>query len=140
MKIAIVAGVAGILALPTLMFAQHTASLAEQKMCSEQAKTIEAQWSNPEVVDHYNKPMNTCFVRIHRLQSNDSDNQNKRYEFFRLQDAFERSLYGQCLINVDDKAMVAHACWASGRKAGEKKAFTSSDEWLKFVGQMYMTP
>jgi hypothetical protein len=32
MKIAIVAGVAVILALPTLMLAQHSASLAEQKM------------------------------------------------------------------------------------------------------------
>ena len=140
MKIAIVAGVAVILALPTLMFAQHSASLAEQKMCSEQAKTIEAQWHNSEVVNHYNKPMKTCFVLIHQLQPHDSDNQKKRYEFFQLQDAFEKSLYGQCLINVDDKAVVAHACWASGQKAGEKKAFTSSDEWLKFVGQTYMTP
>jgi hypothetical protein len=80
------------------------------------------------------------FRRHTSVAAHDSDNQKKRYEFFQLQDAFEKSLYGQCLINVDDKAVVAHACWASGQKAGEKKAFTSSDEWLKFVGQTYMTP
>ena len=138
MKIAIVAAVAIILALAALMFAQHSASLAEQKMCSEHAKTIAAQRPNSEVVNHYNKPMNTCFVQIH-AKFHDSDNQNKR-SFFELEDAFEGSVYGQCLINADDKTVVQHVCWANGQKAGEKKTFTSSDEWLRFVGQKYMTP
>ena len=138
MKIAIIAGLAIILALPPLGFAQHSAGLVEQKRCIEQARAIAAQRPHSEVVNHYNKPMNTCFVRIH-VQSHDSDNQNRR-SFFELEDAFEGSVYGQCLINADDKTVVQHVCWAHSQRAGEKKTFTSSDEWLRFVGEKYMTP
>lgn len=113
---------------------RRAASLAEQKMCYEQAQRLRNA-DTMMLVNHYDKARNVCFVRTWE-SLHDPNDQNKLIgSSFELRDAFEGFSYGECISNTDDKVL---DCWASEPKQG-KRTFSSTDDWMQFVGQTYMS-
>lgn len=110
------------------------ASLAEQKMCSEQAQHF--QGANSMIVNHYDKARNVCFVRIWESLHDPNDRDKFIGVSYELRDAFEGFAYGMCLTDADNKIL---DCWAMVPANKDKKSFTSTDAWLAYVGQTYMS-
>ena len=110
------------------------ASLAEQRMCSEQAQKF--QTGSNMVVNHYDKARNICYVRTMDMLYDKKDDKKFIGTAYELRDAFEEFSYGMCYSDATDKVLT---CWALQPSTGKKSTFTSSDEWLSFVGQNYMS-
>ena len=104
-------------------------------MCSEQAQRFRNDESMV-VVNHYDKSRNVCFVRTLERLHDPKDQDKYIGSFYELRDAFEGFSYGMCITNADDKML---NCWAIQPSDKDKKSFTTSDAWLDYVGQTYMS-
>lgn len=102
--------VIAVLLLSTMGFAQK-ASLADQKMCAEQAKnffdnTESAKFSNvlkSGYVSHFNKAAQTCYVGVTRtilLPDHSDHTKDSRYVYVGVFNAFERT---EMAIYVDNR-------------------------------------
>jgi hypothetical protein len=115
--------------------AHRSASIAEEKVCADQAQKFQAR--NNVVTNHYDRARGICFVRTFE-QLKDKD-EKYRGSLYLLQDAFEQTLYGICQTDANDKAENAEDCWSNQRARDGKKTLKTSDEWLQYTGRTYMS-
>jgi hypothetical protein len=119
---------------------RRAASLAEQKMCSEQAEKFRDRHT-VVLVNHYDKASNVCFVRTWDWVMDLNDANKHVGDSFKLQDAFEKFSLGECFTDAEGKVLMdgdgkVMNCWAA--LPSGKKEFRTSEEWNKYVTQTYL--
>lgn len=129
------------IAFSTLAHAQNRreASLAEQKMCSEQAEKIkEDQGRFPQeqyiVSSHYSGARNACYVNLQmvHLAKNKID-----LEIDSLLDGFEKVTYGTCTTGRSAEEQGVTTCWATDPNNKVNKKLPDSAAWRNFVEANY---
>jgi hypothetical protein len=77
----------------------RVATLAQQKMCAEQAdkafngSAASEKGKNTSYVNHYDARANVCYVIVHEVMGNGSQG----YSYF-IRDAFEGRIYGSLIV------------------------------------------
>lgn len=119
---------------------RRDATLAEQKMCSDQAQKIkdddQARFPNAsfDVTSHYSKAKNICWVSVRMMHID--KNGTLTSEMHSLLDGFEQVVYGSCAANEAPKHEIL-TCWVTDPSTGDKKDVPDATSWRSFVETNY---
>jgi hypothetical protein len=122
---------------------RRDASLAEQKMCSEQADKLEAddQARFPHEVfsvsSHYSTARNICWVNLRMMHL--EKNGDVISESQSLLDGFEKVVYGTCAVNDSRDNSTVVTCWATSPDDSAKRNLPNAVAWRGFVDANYFS-